>query len=66
MTEERKSELLNEMLGWVSEMYRGYELYEFARNRGMTDNEILSEFYFDNAADVTEYRKQYNKEYCLD
>lgn len=62
MTEERKAELCDEVLGFASEMWSGYELYEWARNRGMTHEEIEEEFYFDDD-ELQEYQNQYSEDY---
>lgn len=48
MPQERKAQLLDNLLEWASEMWDGYELYEWARNRGMTHEEICEEFCFDD------------------
>ena len=63
MTDGRKEELLNEILDWASEMYNGFELYEWARNRGMTEKEINQTFGCFDDEELNEYRKRYNEYY---
>ena len=43
MTAERKDELYNAMLGYITEMLNGVELVEMLRNIGFTDEEIVYE-----------------------
>ena len=62
MTKERKANLCDEMLGWASEMFRYYELYEWARQRGMTDGEIQDEFCFEDD-EMEEYRETYRNSF---
>lgn len=63
MTDGRKEELLNEILDWASEMYNGFELYEWARNRGMTEKEMNQTFCCFNDEELNEYRKRYSEYY---
>lgn len=62
MTIERQLQLFNEMLDWASEMYDDFELYEWCRNRGMTEQEIVDAFCVDEK-DLAEYRQKYNEYY---
>lgn len=62
MTNERKIQLCDEMLEWASYMFKYYELYEWARHRGMTDDEIQNEFCFEND-EMEEYRETYRKSF---
>ena len=43
MTAERKDELYNAMLGYITEMLNGIELVEVLHNIGFTDEEITYE-----------------------
>lgn len=63
MTDKRKIEICDEILGFASEMWNGYELYEWARNRGMSHKEIEEEFYFNDDNELKEYQKKYLEEY---
>ena len=63
MTIERQLQLFNEMLDWVSEMYDNFDLYEWCRNRGMTDEEIDQVFGCFDENQFAEYRAQYDKFY---
>lgn len=60
MEQEKERQLLGEILGWAAEMWDGYDLYVWARNRGMTHEEACEEFYFD---DKLELKKRYEEEY---
>ena len=62
MTIDRQLQLFNEMLDWASEMYDGFELYEWCRNRGMTEQEIVDIFCVDEK-ELEEYRQQYDEYY---
>ncbi len=62
MTIERQLQLFNEMLDWASEMYDNFELYEWCRNRGMTEQEIVDIFCIDEK-DLEEYRQEYDEYY---
>lgn len=50
------------MLDWASEMYDNFELYEWCRNRGMTEQEIVDTFCVDEK-DLEEYRQKYDEYY---
>lgn len=63
MTIDRQIQLFNEMLDWASEMYDGFELYEWCRNRGMTEQEINETFCCFCDSEMTEYRKKYEEYY---
>ena len=62
MTIERQLQLFNEMLDWASEMYDNFELYEWCRNCGMTEQEIVDTFCMDEK-DLEEYRQKYDEYY---
>lgn len=62
MTIDRQLQLFNEMLDWVSELYDNFELYEWCRNRGMTEQEIVDIFCIDEK-DLKEYRQKYDECY---
>lgn len=62
MTIERQLQLFNEMLNWASEMYDDFELYEWCRNRGMTEQEIIDTFSVDKKY-LEEYRQKYDEYY---
>lgn len=62
MTIERQLQLFNEMLNWASEMYDDFELYEWCRNRGMTEQEIVDTFSVDKKY-LEEYRQKYDEYY---
>lgn len=62
MTIERQLQLFNEMLDWASAMYDNFELYEWCRNRGMTEQEIVDTFCVDEK-DLEEYRQKYDEHY---
>lgn len=62
MTIDRQLQLFNEMLDWASEMYDDFELYEWCRNRGMTEQEIVDTFCVDEK-DLEEYRQKYDEYY---
>lgn len=62
MTIDRQLQLFNEMLDWASEMYDDFELYEWCRNRGMTEEEIVDTFCVDEK-DLEEYRQKYDEYY---
>lgn len=62
MTIDRQLQLFNEMLDWASEMYDNFELYEWCRNRGMTEQEIVDTFSVDEE-DLEEYRQKYDEYY---
>lgn len=62
MTIDRQLQLFNEMLDWASEMYDDFELYEWCRNRGMTEQEIIDTFCVDEK-DLEEYRQKYDEYY---
>lgn len=59
---ERQLQLFNEMLNWASEMYDDFELYEWCRNRGMTEQEIVDTFGVDKKY-LEEYRQKYDEYY---
>ena len=59
MTIERQLQLFYSMLVWASEMYDDFELYEWCRNRGMTEREIVDTFCMDEK-DFEEYRHTYD------
>ena len=63
MTIERQLQLFNEMLDWASELYDNFELYEWARNRGMTEEEIDQVFGCFDENQFAEYRAKYDKFY---
>lgn len=63
MTIERQLQLFNEMLDWASEMYDGFELYEWARNRGMTEEEMNQVFGCFDENQFAEYRAKYDEFY---
>ena len=63
MTIERQLQLFNEMLDWASEMYDNFELYEWARNRGMTEEEMDQIFGCFDENQFAEYRAKYDKFY---
>lgn len=62
MTKERKASLCDEMLSWASEMFRYYKLYEWARDRGMTGEEIQDEFCFEDD-EMEEYKEEYKNSF---
>lgn len=62
MTIDRQLQLFNEMLDWASEMYDDFELYEWCRNRGMTEQEIVDTFCVDES-ELQEYRQKYDEYY---
>lgn len=62
MTTERQLQLLVKMLDWASDVYDNFELYEWCRNRGMTDKEIVDVFCI-SEEDLEEYRRKYNEYY---
>ena len=62
MTIDRQLQLFNEMLNWASEMYDDFELYEWCRNRGMTEQEIVDTFCVDES-ELQEYRQKYDEYY---
>lgn len=61
MTNERKIQLCDEILEWASYMFKN-DLYEWARHRGMTDEEIQDEFCFED--DEMEACKEEYKRSC--
>ena len=63
MTIERQLQLFSEMLDWASEMYDNFELYEWCRNRGMTDKEIDQVFGCFDENQFAEYHAKYDKFY---
>lgn len=63
MTNERKLQLLTDVLYWASENYDGFELYEWARNRGMTEEEIDQVFGCFDENQFAEYRAKYDEFY---
>ena len=63
MTIERQLQLFNEMLDWASEMYDNFELYEWCRNRGMTEEEMNQVFGCFDENQLAEYRAKYDKSY---
>lgn len=63
MTIERQLQLFNEMLDWASEMYDNFELYEWCRNRGMTDEEIDQAFCCFDENQFAEYHAKYDEFY---
>lgn len=62
MTTDRQLQLFNKMLDWASEMYDNFELYEWCRNRGMTDEEIIDIFCI-SEEELEEYRQKYDEYY---
>lgn len=62
MNKERKAELFEEVLGWVSEMWNTSGIYEWCRNRGMTEDEIQEEFCFTDE-ELEEARERYAELY---
>ena len=62
MTEKRKACLCDEILDWASVMFRYYELYEWARQRGMKDEEIQDIFCFEDD-EMEEYREEYRNSF---
>lgn len=62
MTEKRKARLCDEILEWASYMFKYYELYEWARHRGMTDEEIQDIFCFEDD-EMEEYREEYKNSF---
>lgn len=62
MTIERQLQLFNKMLDQASEMYDDFELYEWCRNRGMTEQEIVDAFCV-GEKDLEEYRQKYDEYY---
>ena len=62
MTEKRKACLCDEILDWASCMFFKNDLYEWARRRGMTDEEIQDEFYFKND-EMETFKEEYKRSY---
>ena len=63
MTQERKEQLLDELLNWAVENYKLYLLYEWARNVGMSDAEIKEVLYSFDDETLKEYHNQYEEDY---
>ena len=63
MTIERQLQLFYSMLVWASEMYDDFELYEWCRNRGMTDEEIDRVFCCFDENQFAEYHAKYDEFY---
>ena len=62
MTEKRKAQFCDEVLDFATELLHGYELYEWVRLRGMTDEEVQEEFHFEDD-EMEEYREEYKNSF---
>ena len=62
MTEKRKAYLCDEILNWASVAFHYYTLYEWARHRGMKDEEIQDIFCFEDD-EMEEYREEYKNSF---